>query len=364
LSGQLNDSNGSSSSLRDGVLFKKVYGCLLAGLIGDAMGAPAEDMTYDEVKAKFGWISDFEGAGTDDSAIKLILCEAILKHRGHITADEFADSVLANKKKYYNMFYIPVRNMFHKIESKLSLPVYAGLGNMHSSSSAMAISPLGIINACNPRRAALETYDVAGLIHGGASTFCRDGACVIASGVAAAMSPGATVESVVESSWKYLHKDSSRELLDRIKLTMDMLRRTGNYEDFRKEYYRKCLGDIVSDSRETIPCVLALFTLAQGDPVKAVEYAANFGRDADTLGTMTGALCGALKGVDALKAEWVAKIEASYGQNQKASRYASAEDAAAPDQAELAEKLIGVLLEKSQEERRCLAALDSLSGAK
>ena len=344
----------------DGLLFNKVYGCLLGGIIGDAMGAPAEGMTYDAVKKKFGWIDGFEGAGTDDSAIKLILCEAIIKSGGHVTADEWADAFLANKKKYYGYFYIPVRNMFHKIESKLCLPVYAGLGNMHSSSSAMSISPLGIINACNPRQAAMETYDAAGLIHAGPSTFCRDGACAIAAAVAEAMSPKATVNSILEAAVKYLHKDSSKELLDRVAFTMDMVKRTGDYEAFRKEYYKKCLGDIVSDSRETVPCVLALFKLANGNPVKAVEYGANFGRDADTIGTMLGALSGAFKGVDAFKPEWIAKIEVSYGKKQKPSKAYLVEETAAPDQRKLAAQLIKVMQSKAKESKQALDDFSAL----
>jgi ADP-ribosylglycohydrolase len=355
-------SSSKEVSNKDGnhTLFKKVYGCLLGGIIGDAMGAPAENMTYDNIKEQFGWIDDFKGSGTDDSAIKLILCDAIIKSGGHVTADEWADAFLANKKKYYNYFYIPVRNMFHKIESKLSLPVYAGMGNMHSSSSAMSISPLGIINACNPRQAAIETYDAAGLIHGGASTFCRDGACAVAAAVAEAMSPRATVDSVVEASWTYLHKDSSRELLDRIKLTMDILKHTGEYEAFRKEYYKKCLGDIVSDSRETVPCVLALFKLAGGDPVQAVEYGANFGRDADTIGTMVGALAGAFRGVNALKPAWVAKIEAAFGEKQKPSKDYAVEAIAAPDQKELARQLIDIMLAKAEENKKIIDDFSAL----
>ena len=69
------------------------------------------------------------------------------------------------------------------------LPVNAGMGNMQSSSSAMSISPMGLINACNPRQAALETYDVAGLIHSGDTNFCRDAACAMAAAVAEAMKP-------------------------------------------------------------------------------------------------------------------------------------------------------------------------------
>ena len=191
------------------ILWKKVYGSLLAGVMGDAMGAPSEGMTYKEIEKEFGFIDDFSGAGTDASAIKLILCEAILNNNGYVTADEFADSFLNNKDNYYSLFYIPVRNMFHKLQSKLTLPVYAGYGNMQSSSSAMSITPMGLINACNPRQAAQETYDVAGLIHAGDSTFCRDGACAIAAAVAEAMAPDATVGSIVTASYQYLHKDRS-----------------------------------------------------------------------------------------------------------------------------------------------------------
>jgi len=347
------------------LLFNKAYGCLLGGIIGDAMGAPVEGMHYRDIEKKHGWINTFEGAGTDDSAIKLILCQAIIKYKGHITADEWAEAFLDNKKKYYSLFYIPVRNMFHKIESKLSLPVYAGMGNMHSSSSAMAISPMGIINACKPRQAAMETWDIAGLIHAGPSTFCRDGACAIAAATAEAMNPKSTVNSVLEAAVKYLHKDSSKELLDRIKFSMDILEKSGDYETFRKNYYQKCLGDIVSDSRETVPCVLALFKLAKGDPVKAIEYGANFGRDSDTIGTMLGALCGAFKGTDGLKLEWISAIEASYGKMQNVSKaYEGMKATEAPNQRDLAAMLVKTALSKAEDEKKANDAFFAMAGGK
>jgi ADP-ribosylglycohydrolase len=344
-----------------GELFNKVYGCLLGGLIGDAMGAPAEDLMYWEIKERFGLISDFEGAGTDDSALKLILCEAILDNGGYVTADEFAASFLKNKQKYYRMFYIPVRNMFHKVESKLALPVYAGLGNMHSSSTAMSIAPLGLINACNPRQAAIEAFDVAGLIHAGDSTFCRDGACAMAAAVAAAMDPAATVDSVLEAATAYLHRTSSAEMLGWIGRTLAMAEITGSYEKFREEFYKTNLGDIVSDSRETVPCVLALFYLSQGDPERAIIYGANFGRDADTIGTMIGGLAGAFKGATGLKPEWVAKIEASYGKKQEISKDYGVAAIEAPNQIQLAEGLIAVINKRIAAQKECIGAYEKLA---
>jgi len=294
-------------------LFDKVYGCLLGGVIGDAMGAPVEGWRYTDIEEKLGEVSDFSGDGTDDSAIRIILCEAILQNGGHVTADEFAASFLRNPQ-YRKLFYIPVLNMYYKIQEGLVLPVYAGLGNMQSSSSAMCISPMGIINACNPRQAALETYDVAGLIHGGeSSTFCRDGACAIAAAVAEAMSPTASVESILTASTAYLHPKSSALMIDLIGRTLDMARQAGDYREFRQVFYETCLQNIISDSRETVPAVLAIFSLAQGDPARSIINAVNFGRDADTLGTMIGAIVGALHGTAGLKPEWVAKIEAASG---------------------------------------------------
>lgn len=344
------------------ILFNKVYGTLVGGLIGDAMGAPAEDLHYDEIREKFGLISDFEGAGTDDSAIKQILCDAIIANEGRVTADEFAESFLNNKSRYYDLFFIPVKNMFHKIESGLTLPVYAGYGNMHSSSSAMSIAPLGIINACNPRQAAVETWDAAGLIHAGNSTFCRDGACAVAAAVAEAISSDSTVDSVLEASTAYLHRTSSAEMRDQIEQAVETARGLDDYEEFRARYYENNLRDIVSDSRETVPCVLALFYLAAGDPVRAIIYGANFGRDADTIGTMVGAVSGAFKGAGALRRDWVEKIES----NQRKPLNDSKNDGieiTLTDQRELARRLIGIVQSRVREEAALLARLERLSGS-
>ena len=313
------------------LLYDKVYGCLVGGLIGDAMGAPVEGWEYKKIAEAYGEINDFNGEGTDDSAIKMILCDAIIQNGGYVTADEFAESFLRNKK-YYNLFYTPVKNMFHKIEDKLELPVYAGMGNQQSSSSAMAISPMGIINACNPRQAALETYDVAGLIHAGTTTFCRDAACAMAAAVAEAMKPDSTVDSVLAASTAYLHKISSRVIVEYIDKILSLAKSLNDYEKFRSEFYENHLQSLICDSRETVPCALALFYLAGGNPEKAIIYGANFGRDADTIATMTGAVSGAFAGAGGLRKEWVDKIKRN-----------------SPHQEDLANGLIEIIKKRNRE---------------
>src|SRR5262249_49146652 len=194
--------NGSESSQKAEAmqthLEEKIYGCLLGGLIGDAMGAPGEGKTYSQIQERFGaeGITDFEGVGTDDTAIREQLMDAILLNDGYVSCDAFAASFLKFRQGNYSQWWVPVRNMFHKVDSQVVVPVAAGWGTAPSSSSAMAISPMGLLNAANPRQAAVETFDVASLIHSGPSGFCRDAACAMAAAVAQAFHPEANVATI------------------------------------------------------------------------------------------------------------------------------------------------------------------------
>ncbi len=294
------------------MLADRILGCLLGGLIGDAMGAPAEGKHFDEIYSRYGpeGITDFAGVGTDDTAIREQLIHALVAHDGHVNCDTFAETFHQFRGQNYRLWWVPVRNMFHKIDSGVALPVDAGHGNTPSSSSAMAISPMGIINAANPRQAALETFDVATLIHRGSSGFCRDAACTMAAAVAQAFTPDTSVENILNAATVYLHPVSGRVMSDGIADALAMVRDTGDYAAFRARYYDTRLQAEQCDSRETIPVTLSLFWLAKGDPEKAILWGANFGRDADTIATMVGGLCGAFRGFSALPESWRVKVSA------------------------------------------------------
>ncbi len=99
----------------------------------------------------------------------------------------------------------------------------------------------------------------------------------------------------------------------------------------------------VADARETSPCAIGLLLLARGDPRQAIIYAANLGHDADATASTAGAVAGAIKGADALRSDWVAKVTA-----------------AVPGQEELARRLAEVTLRRSVRTRESLADLDRL----
>jgi len=274
------------------------------------MGAPAENKTYQEIIEEFGEITDFSGFGTDDSALKHILCDAILHAEGYPTADAWAEEWLNQEEPFLNhKFWIPVLNSFCRIRAEGIVPREAGKGNMASSSSTMCISPLGIINAANPRQAALETYDVASLIH---HNFCRDAACSMAAAVAEAFHPEASVDSILRAAVDYLPPKSAYTMREFIKETLVLAQEAGDYKAFRAHYYKERLlpGIAMPDSRETVPVALSLFCLADGDPQQTILFGANFGRDADTIASMAGALAGAFRGASALPQSWIEKVKA------------------------------------------------------
>ena len=315
---------------RSTVFFQKTLGSLVGGLIGDAIGTPTENMRYPEIEERFGWVADFDCDGTDDTVMKYLLSEALIRTEGYATYDDWAqvwldswDDIFGNKvdKFFQSVLHTAVKLRRH------STPRMAALGNMPSSSSAMCIAPVGIVNASNPRQAAEQAYNLASLIHIHDVSFCQDGAAAIAASVAAAFHPEANVDSILNAALDAIVPVSGAEMLDLIVKASETANETKDYRTFRQTVYadeEHFFRRIACDSRETVPMTLALFRLAKGDVEKMVTYGANFGRDADTISTMGGAIAGAYQGVKGIRSDWVAK----------------ARQLTSVDQDELAERLI------------------------
>jgi ADP-ribosylglycohydrolase len=337
--------------LRETTLYTKTLGCLLGGLIGDAIGTPTEGLDYATIEERFGWVKDFQGEGTDDTVMKNLLAEALIRTDGYATLDDWAAVWLEDWEAIFGpkvgKFFISVLHTAQKLR-RHAVPRMAALGNMPSSSSAMCISPVGIVNACHPLRAGLQAYNLASLIHGHDVGFCQDGAAAMAAATAEAFKPQATVGSIINEAYAAIIELSGAEMRGRIRALLDLAREKGEYKAFRAALYGdadRFFCQITCDSRETVPLTLALFELAEGDFARCVTYAANLGRDADTIASMVGAMAGALHGVDGIPADW----------RQRAL------DNATTDQHELAMRLCRTALIKHETERAAGELLEAIA---
>lgn len=287
------------------------FACLAYGVIGDAMGTPTENLEPAQIEEKFGWVETFEGDGTDDTIMRDLLAAALIRTGGFADADSWAEQWLEQRDAIFGdkvgRFFPSVLHAAAKLRLGYS-PRVISEGTMPSSSSAMAIAPVGIVNAGNPRAATTQAMEIASLIHVTNLAFCQDGAAAIAAAIAEALVAGSTVEAVLKASTGYIKPWSGREMLSLISAAQDLARATDDYKTFRERYHQNFRQPIACDSRETVPAALALVWLAKGDPAQAAIFGANFGRDADTIGCMAAAICGALNGVSPSNASLVEKL--------------------------------------------------------
>ena len=302
-------------------LVDRAEGCLIGGLIGDAMGTPSEGLEPAEIERRFGWIDGFSGDGTDDSIMKYLLADALIASDGDADADGWAaqwlrqpDSIGGEK---IERFFASVLHSAAKLRYGLT-PRLVALGNMPSSSSAMSLAPVGIVNAGHPRAAAAQAQEIASLIHIDAVAFCQDGAVAVAAAIATALAPGAALDDVLAAATAQIKPWSGGEMIGLIGEALALAGQAADYAAFRTAYHGRFRRAIACDSRETVPATLALLWLAQGDPHRTLCYAANFGRDADTIACMAGSIAGALAGRRGFPADWLATVARDADRDQGA----------------------------------------------
>ena len=159
-------------------LYDKCLGALAGGVIGDALGAPTEGKSPDEIECRFGWVDDFASGGTDDTILRDILAATLIRTSGYATIDDWADDWLARWDEIFgpkqNRFFLSVLHTARRLRVQ-GEPRLAALGNIPCSSSAMCIAPVGLVNACNPAQAAAQATHLASLINVQDAGFCQDG---------------------------------------------------------------------------------------------------------------------------------------------------------------------------------------------
>ena len=234
----------------------KVLGCLIGSFIGDAIGTPTEGKDYQIIEKEFGFVEDFNESGTDDTIMKYILSKTLIRTDGWGGCDEWAQDWLDNWDLIFgnkiNKFFASVVHTAEKLKRQGKVPPrQAALGNMPSSSSAMCISPVGIVNAGDPQMASMQAYNLASLIHTHDVAFCQDGAASIAAATAQSFIPNTTIEEIINISTKYIAPLSGSEMLENIGATVRLAKSTNDYFEFRKNIYNhsdKFFYDINCDS--------------------------------------------------------------------------------------------------------------------
>lgn len=281
----------------------KALGALAGLAIGDSFGDAGR---VPENHQNYGMLLTFDHGNawsTDDTEFALFTVKMLIDHNGDPTTDDLVQGWLT---------YIASQDDFPRggnseIEAAENLkrgirPPYSGQYSAFSFSdgACMRISPVGIVCAGDISRAKELAARDAQVSHYRSGVWAAQ---AVAAAVATAMVDGtdqeileAAMSAIPEDSWLYRNMQHMRTLVEQAK-TDFCGAWMALHDDFRTRYKAAV--------EEAIVQAFALFLLSGGDFRKVITLAANFGRDADTIGAVAGAIVGARTGGKGIPEKWI-----------------------------------------------------------
>ena len=309
---------------RNGVslLEDKIYGCLLASSIGNAMGAPVEARSYDEIDALYPdgvqTILQPENLETEDDNQQMMLLlgtylareglPVMARHLAHTWCEHWQRAIFwpFNDRHSYNL----IRSGWD--------PRITGHWNPMGT-SVMCIEPVGLYHLADPENAIIDASAIAYMHVRGLEIAATS---IMAVAVAEAMRPDATVDDVCAAAldaalrdWPLSHSDQLKTLDGRcftncheyLSVCIEVAKKYDDVFAVRKELYEKCLMSNWWQSAhlEIVGLPLAILKVANGDVRQAAIGGTNIGRDADTNAGRAAMLAGTLGGAGNVPEEWI-----------------------------------------------------------
>ncbi len=324
-------------------LFDKVYGCIAGSNCGAAFAYPTEGMSYEDIVSKYGKIEDFQpvvqkerrkkkpwgpdwhtkpmehipGMTEDGIERQRLVATAIIEKGGRVTIEDVARiwvrDITPDKFGYLlgnqdQIIYYLFKAGFPPPEVGRYVPWPALIG------TSKMVHPIGIVNACNPRQAALDAFNVTRLrdTRYRPRNFSIEIAGAITAATAEAMKQKATVNSVIDAALGILSEEPHQEVTE----NLQMAKGYTDVFELRVAFKERYVGRGGSNAVEAASEALALFLVTEGDVEMSIIAAANFGRDTECIACTVGGIAGALRGIEAVPKEWVQTVEAALRQDK------------------------------------------------
>ncbi|MER5420239.1 ADP-ribosylglycohydrolase family protein [Streptosporangium roseum] len=288
----------------------RARGCLLGLAAGDALGRPAENLSPEQIAARWGRLTEIDGGGTDDTEYTIFAASLLVRH-GHALTPQ--DVALAYRQEIIPLVDGPMKGAgFSELGAVQALrrglePPLTGQWHRHgwSDGLAMRAAPYGIFAAGDPGEAA-RLVEIDGCVSNAGEGIL--GGRAVAGAVAAAMT-GASPEEVVAAglavipgdSWTARNVNRAREAVLDPSGPGEVAARL--HEAVVVRHYP--WTDLAP---EAVALAFAAYLLGRGEVEESVVVAANLGRDADTTAAIAGALAGAGRGEAAVPARWARQI--------------------------------------------------------
>lgn len=289
-------------------LYNKIKGALYGVAIGDALGAPLEFMTAEEIKTKYGRVTDMLPGGwlnvkpgeiTDDTQMTLAVCGGICKDDKDpvpYIGQNFIKWFESSPKDVGMTCAASIKNALQskKIKKEALLDTGGWLSAARTTDAefkgrtdgngALMRTVYPALFYSNLDEAIYKAELIARMTHAGKYSTC---ACILYTSMIyyllESTSGWSVIFNLAESNAKY----------------------TKIYEALPFEKYDLSPSGYVVDS---FKCALAA-VLSSNTFEDTLVRAVNLGGDADTIGAITGGIAGAMYGFDKIPFRWIAAID-------------------------------------------------------
>lgn len=317
-------------------LYERIYAVNAVAPVANAMGDHTELLTWREAEAKYGylqellpqkteawtrkveWGRDFiyhsmdrpAGQTEDGQERHRLMCEAIIRKGGRIDAWDLGRTWLdLIKPENFGKLLGPQDQVIYW-SLYAGVPAtevgkYATFPRMHGTSKM--IQPIGLVNACNPRQAALDAHDVGRMkdVTGFTHNYALEVAAALAAACAHALTTSATVGSVIDTALSQLSSAPRAE----VEQGLEWAKQHKDWKVLRELYQEHYNGKLMSDAVENLSSSLAVFYLCDGDAHQGMLWAVNMARDADDRAYDVACLSAALNGLGSFPREWLDTVD-------------------------------------------------------
>ena len=302
----------------------KIAGTIYGMALGDAMGMPSELWGREKVRKYFGKIEGLldgpkensvacnykKGQFTDDTGQALVIVDSLNSTNFKPSSKDIATKLLkwAEKEKAFENNILGPTSKVALANFRDGINSKAVTDKALSNGSAMRIAPIGcLFNANDKEKLANFVYEVSEVTH--TSDITIAGATMIAVAVSSAIENtdfNIVIKDVFEMEpiARSLGAETySPSLTERIKIGIYLANKYKDNENLFLEKLYDIVGAGVNIS-ESVPSAISIAYYAQ-DPNKCALLCANLAGDTDTIGAVATAICGAFKGIDYIKEEYI-----------------------------------------------------------
>ena len=323
----------------------KYIGCLIGGAIGDALGAPIEFLSNDQIQSKYGktgvrdYVEHGNGFGefTDDTQMTLFTAEGLLRawHRSVLkgiggaqtaitfqsylrwlhTQGERVNKVNVNNGGYdiehgwllkRNELFVrraPGNTCISALQSGIAGSIELPINDSKGCGTVMRIAPVGLVYKHDREIAFREAVYISALTHGHPSGYLSGG---FLASVIADLANRFTLDAAINNAKQILKSwESHSEVLRVIDLAL-VIHENFKNKDLTNKEIEKIGSGWTAEEALAISLLCALHN--QDDFEKGVLLAVNHSGDSDSTGAITGNILGLMLGSESIPNKWKEKL--------------------------------------------------------